>query len=205
MLPIAWKREFRERVSRSYSNEDSAPARLGRLSVNWAGVQDLTYFCLLPLSPSKPQDQRWRWQAQPCFKGQPLRVCLHALQSGQAHSSCGQTARPTLPLASWASSPAQDKPFFSPLFIQQLCDFLKYQSNRLHNSPHFQILLASHCSWSQFQALSCDLQVQQSLVLSVSSTSSSGTLLSLTILQPSQPFSLHQTFFHLHIFYMLSH
>lgn len=75
-----------------------------------------------------------RWRAQPRLKGQPLRVCCHAWQSSHAHSSCCQTAHPTLPLVSWASSPAQDKPFFNPFFIQQLCDFLKYQSNKTSTS-----------------------------------------------------------------------
>ena len=80
--------------------------------------------------PPNPRNQRWLWQAQPRLKGQPLRVCCYAWQSSHAHSSCCQTAHPTLPLVSWASSPAQDKPFFNPFFIQQLCDFLKYQSNK---------------------------------------------------------------------------
>lgn len=60
----------------------------------------------------------------------PKGLC-HALQSSHAHSSCCQTmARRTLPLMSWASFPAQDKPSSNPFFVQQLCDFWKYQSNK---------------------------------------------------------------------------
>lgn len=144
------------------------------------------------------------WRAQPRLKGQPLRVCCYAWQSSHAHSSCCQTAHPTLPLVSWASSPAQDKPFFNPFFFQQLCDFLKYQSNKTSTthpiSGSYWLPIPPEVNFR----LSYNLQVQQSLVLSIASTSSSGTL-SLTILQPRQPFSLCQTFFHLHISYMLSH
>ena len=120
-------------MSKSYSNEDGAPvmpatfvSELGKC----AGTHLLLSAPSATLLTQGIRRDSGTLASPASSQGAATKGLLPRMAEQPRTQLLLPEAHPTLPLVSWASSPAQDKPFFNPFFIQQLCDFLKYQSNK---------------------------------------------------------------------------